>query len=96
MFNVELTFDNMDITCIMTGDRNFNGTALGYKPRTKTVKFSGTLVSPNLDNTVSFQYNLGSVCSLVFFDATGKQIERLLSETSCEFTESGGGPGAFN
>lgn len=95
MLDVELNFDNLNITCIITGDKNFNGEALGIRPRNTTVKFSGTLTSTNLDKTVSFQYNLGNKCSILFFDSNGYLIDKLSSDICCDFFENGGGSGTF-
>lgn len=95
MLNVELKFDNLKITCTITGDKNFNGYALGIKPRNTVVNFSGNLTSTNLDQVVSFQYILGNKCSLLFFDSNGHFIDRLNSDTNCDFNENGGGSGTF-
>lgn len=95
MLDVELKFDNLNITCTITGDNNFNGEALGIKPRNTILKFSGILTSTNLDKTVSFQYNLGDECSILFFDSNGYLIDKLNSNTSCDFIENGGGSGTF-
>jgi len=95
MYDAEITFTNLSVKCNLTGDGIFNGTALGMFPRNEVVKFSGTLSSDKLNETVSFQYNLGNTCSLSFFNAKGNVIDRLNSTTSCGFVEHGGGPGSF-
>lgn len=95
MYNANLKFEDFLLTCTMNGDGNFSGKALTRFSKNMSLDLSGELTSPNLKNTVSFTYFLGPVCTLAFFDDTGKMIDKLISTTSFDGYDMGGGEGKF-